>query len=588
MYEFNLETQTPTFLALRSNTMGIGARLDRDGELIQQASLEEIDRAIRFLVEDRGVDAIAINLLFSYTNPKVELDIARRIVELYPEIYVSRSSFIDPRVREFERLVVTALDAYIRPLVSRYVSTLREKLVEAGVSAKLFMMESHGGVIDASMLDDRAVSVLMSGLAGGVIGAAKVGQVLRKENLLSVDMGGTSTDVALISDGGIGMSDEGTVGEFDVRLPSVDVHTIGAGGGSIARVDRSGSLQVGPNSAGANPGPACYGNGGEYPTVTDANVVLGYLPTGTLADGTLRLSKDLAEAAILTHVADPTRISVPQAAWAVHQVAVASMANAARVVSIRRGIDVRDYALFPCGGAGPMHACDIADELGLSEVLIAPAPGVLAAYGLLAADTITNSWRTKVIHLAASPLAELHAEMLEGIEAALNETAAKGPDTARTTVEVTLGMRYVGQAHELDLPIEPAAIVDATAPQNLRKQFDDLHMSRYGQFDRESDCEIRGYKIAVVGHRDIPSPGFEPQVTNEIPDRSAAFYDPTRADFVHARVLKRSTLRDDVDGPAIIEQADSTIIIQRGWRASVLDHGSIHLVKVDASLSTMQ
>lgn len=582
MYEFMLDYQTPGFLAERSNTVGIRTRLDARGELVGEETTEAIDEAIQYLVEDRGVQSVAINLLFSYTNPNVEKQIADRITTTYPHIYVSRASAIDPRLREYERLVVTALDAYIRPLIVGYVSRLKEKVENAGVPAPLYLMESHGGIVDMKQLEEKAVSVLMSGLAGGAMGAAKVGAVLNHGNLLSVDMGGTSTDVTLITDGNVAVSDEGIVGDYDVRLPAVDVHTVGAGGGSIAKVDVAGGFKVGPHSAGAVPGPACYGQGGTHPTVTDANVLLGYLPAQELADGTLSLSRDLAEKAIREHVAKPTGMESADAAWAVHQVAVASMANAARVVSIRRGIDVRDYALFPCGGAGPMHACDIADELGIEEIVIAPTPGVLAAYGLLSADTVTNIWRTSHSGFDMTSLSSLHQDLLNAINDAEAETSAKGPDTSSITTEISLDMRYTGQSHELDVEIQPEELLLPDAGEQLRRKFDALHLERYGQNDRQSSTEITGFKITVTGYREIPAPGFQGIQDGDDTNSVTDFYDPTRGTFVQAPVVSRAGVNMDIEGPAVLEQPDSTIVIQRGWRASPLPHGALYLTKESA------
>lgn len=583
MYEFRLETQTPTFLADRSRTVGISSRLDREGQLVNRAEAGEIDEAIRFLVEEQKVESIALNLLFSYTDPSVEEAIAARILELHPDVFVSRSSEVDPRVREYERLVVTALDAYVRPLVSKYVATLRTQLANTGVTAKLFMMESHGGIVDAELLDGKAVSVLMSGLAGGAIGAAKVGTVLSQPNLLSVDMGGTSTDVTLITGEEVALSDEGVIGNFDVRLPAVDVHTVGAGGGSIAEVDVAGGLRVGPQSAGAMPGPACYGQGGELPTVTDANLLLGYLPARELADGSLELSGSLAEAAVQKHVAAPAGLEIAEAAWAIHRVAVASMANAARVVSIRRGIDVRDYALFPCGGAGPMHACEIADELGISTVVLPPVPGVLAAYGLLAADIKTNHWRTSQTTLSDESLRRLHRQLVSGVESAQAETKAKGEYGGVLNTQISLDIRYIGQAHELDVVIEADDLLRDDAADFLRRAFDDLHMERYGQFDKDSACEITGYKVAVTGTREVPAPGFELTSVDSRSAETTRFYDPTRSEYLDAAVIRRSDLHGPLSGPAVVEQPDTTIVIQRGWRAVPAAHGALHLVKEDTA-----
>lgn len=582
MYDFRLDYQTPVFLADRENTVGVSTRLDPNGSLIDEATAEEIDSAIDYLVLEKRVESIALNLLFSYTDPSVEQRIAQRINERHPHVFVSSSAAIDPRVREYERLVVTALDAYIRPLISQYVKTLRRKLAELGVQQTLYMMESHGGVLDAGLLDQAAVSVLMSGLAGGAIGASKIGTLLHEPDLLSVDMGGTSTDVTLITGGSAVLSDESVVGTYDVRLPMVDVHTVGAGGGSLAEIDIAGGLRVGPESAGAEPGPACYGRGNTRPTVTDANVVLGYLPNARLADGSMQLDPALAEKAITDHIARPTGKTTEEAAWAVHRVAVASMANAARVVSIKRGIDVRDYALFPCGGAGPMHACGIADELNITRVVIPPFPGVLSAYGLLAADAVTNIWQTRHAALDSPTLEALREEIESSVRAAEQQTQAKAPDTSDFSTVTTLSMRYAGQSHELDVTVLPADLTADDAPSTLRAAFDALHLQRYGQKDDVSACEITGYKVSSTGYRSAPKPRFQTSGSNDQEgERFTRFYDPARGDFVDALVIRRDALSGAVRGPAIVEQADTTIVVQSGWEATTGEGGALILARTD-------
>lgn len=583
MYDFRLDYQTPIFLAQRQDTVEIATRLNPQGQLTATSSQSEIDQAVDYLVNDQGVDSIALNLLFSYTAPKVEQDIAARINARYPHVYVSCSSVIDPRVREYERLVVTALDAYIRPMVSRYIHNLRAKLTDFGVHQPLYMMESHGGIINAELLEDTAVTVLMSGLAGGAIGAAKVGGILGEKNLLSVDMGGTSTDVILTDNGATALSDEGAVGGFDVRLPIVDVHTVGAGGGSIGKLDISGGLKVGPESAGAVPGPVCYAHGGKVPTVTDANVVLGYLPNAELADGSMSLSRDLAEEAISKHIGAPLGKTPAEAAWAIHRVAVAGMANAARVVSIKRGIDVRDYALFPCGGAGPMHACGIAEELGIDTIIIPPFPGVLSAYGLLASDTVTNVWKTWHTALVRDGLKLLHAELSKATSEAQSQTDGKASDFAEVVTAVTLNMRYLGQSHELDLSIDIDRLLDAEAPASLRSDFDAMHFDRYGQLDDRSECEITGYKVAVTGYRPVPPPTGDSFGNNAATETTAPFWDPTTSKYVEARILSRSAFTEPIAGPAVIEQADTTIVVQSGWEALPIKHGSIKISKIAVS-----
>ena len=383
MYDVILEPQTPVFLAPGRFRKEVRERIGATGDVIVPLDEASVRTALASLAA-QGVEAIAVCLLFSFLDPTHERRVRDIAAEMLPDMPVSLSSDVDPAFREYERTCITAFDAYIKPVVAAYLANLETGLAQIGVKAPLQVMQSRGGLASSPIARQRPVRLFLSGPAAGVVGGLEVGLAAGFTDQITVDIGGTSCDIALISGGNPLIRPEGVIDGYTVRVPMVDVTAIGSGGGSIAWLDAAGSLRVGPESAGSEPGPACYGRGGERPTVTDASVVLGYIDPGTFAGG-LRLLPDRARHAILQHVAQPLGISVEAAALGIHRVLNAQMAEAIRLVSIGRGIDPRAYALVPLGGAGPMHATALAEELGMRAIIVPPHPGVLAAAGLLSA-----------------------------------------------------------------------------------------------------------------------------------------------------------------------------------------------------------
>lgn len=574
MYDLMIGPSTPYFLCPRNRVRGVPGRLGPNGETVDPLDEQAVVAAVESLVRHESVESIAVCLLMSFTSPRQEERVEQLIKESFPSVSVSLSSRVDPRFREYERLVVTTLDAYIRPLVGTYIGGLRDRLHSLGVSADLQIMESHGGIVDSSLVVQRSVGTLLSGLAGGAIGAGAVGAAAARRQLISFDMGGTSTDVTLVVGSRPLIGDEGWLGEHPLRLPMVDVHTIGAGGGSVAHVDAAGSLRVGPHSAGAFPGPASYAQGGDQATVTDANVVLGYLGTGGLAGGTIGLNPELAAEALSTKVAEPLGMATVDAAWGVHRIAVAAMAAAVRVVSIARGHDPRDFALLACGGAGPLHACSVADELGIDEIIVPPYPGVLSAYGLLAADVEIPQWRT--FHTVLEP------ERARALKAALADVAADvrqqmmkvGVDQHDAVrVECTTLVRYVGQSHELRIRVQP----DLDEPDfvaSIQSAFTEEHHRVFGQNDPEGRVEVTGISVTAVADRKAPAPGAP---AGEGLPSSRTIFVPESGRFEPTTILQRGALQGVIEGPALILQEDTTTLIRRGWSATHHESGSLLL-----------
>ncbi|MGI8312683.1 hydantoinase/oxoprolinase family protein [Saccharopolyspora hattusasensis] len=570
MYDLFAGADTPDYLCPRSRVRGVQARMSPFGEEVDALDEAALVAAVDDLVNRHHVEAIAVSFLFSFVDSGHEERALKLITARHPELTVSLSSRIDPRFREFERLVATAVDAYIRPRIAAYLNRVGTRLQELGVPAALQVMESHGGVVSAELVAERAVGTVLSGLAGGASGAAAVARDAGRRSVLGFDMGGTSTDVALVVDGKPLVHDEAVVVGHPLRVPTVDVHTIGAGGGSIAFVDAAGSLRVGPRSAGSVPGPAAYGRGGTEPTVTDANLVLGYLGSEGLAGGRLSLNRELAVSALRRRVAEPLGMTETEAAWGVHRIASASMSAALRVVSVARGHDPRRFAIVACGGAGPMHACTVADDLRIDEILVPPHPGVLSAYGLLSADMQVPRQRT----FSGRPGHTDPAEVLAALEAVADLAHAdirRAGATGEITIAHAVDARYVGQSHELTVPV---AANDPKLLDAVETGFNSLHERHYGQRDPEGMVEIVGVRATASMAR--PRPSIAPS-TAPVHRGERSIYLPGEDRFATVPVLSRSAVPDQLDGPAVIVQEDTTVLVREGWRTELTPTGNLLL-----------
>src|SRR5687768_5794616 len=384
VYRAILEPETPVFLVPGRLRREVPERLSVSGEVLTPLDESAVRREVAVLAA-ADVEAIAVCFLFSYLNPAHERRVAEIIREMHPAMMVSLSTEVDPAFREYERTCITAFDAYVKPVIDRYLENMEGDLVAQNVGCALQIMQSRGGVASSRTARRRPVRLFLSGPAAGVIGGRMAGEVAGEYDLITIDIGGTSADIALVAQGKPLIADEGNLDVYAVRVPMVDVNAIGAGGGSLAWIDGAKSLRVGPKSAGSEPGPACYGRGGELPTVTDASIVLGYLDPGYFAAGSLQLQPALAHAAIERVIAGPLNMPVAQAALGIHRVLNANMAEGIRFVSVKRGIDPRKFSLVPLGGGGPVHACALARQLDMQRVIVPLHPGVLSAAGLLAA-----------------------------------------------------------------------------------------------------------------------------------------------------------------------------------------------------------
>jgi N-methylhydantoinase A len=534
-------------------------RVGPDGEIERLAGgeAERLAESIR----ESGAEAVAICLLFSYVDPSHEQAIAAHLRRALPGVHVSASHEVLPRFREYERCSTTTIDAYLSPLLGRYLGRLGEAASAAGLPRPL-VIQSSGGVAAAEAAARAGAWSVLSGPAGGAVGASLLARASGDGNALGLDMGGTSCDVCVVEDGEVRRTDSRQIEGRVIQLPMVDVHTVGAGGGSIGWRDRGGALRVGPRSAGAEPGPACYGRGGTEPTVTDANLLLGNLAADSTLAGGVPLDLEAAQAAV-SGLANSLGLGETEAAEGIVRVANQEMVRALRVVTVERGVDPRRFALLPFGGAGPMHAAAIAAELEIERILCPRAGGVLSALGLCASDRRQDTTRTV---------------MLSGEEMTADRVAAEVEDLASSlrlpahvagnrNLEVVYEMRYAGQAFELPVAAEPQP-----DPADLVARFERLHEERYGHRDPDGEVVLVHIRLAMV------APGPQPQLSAA---SEASLVENSRAvrfagDWVETPVLRGEPPTGlAADGPVVYELPEATFVVPPGWRTKVDAAGTI-------------
>ncbi len=579
IYKLDLDPETPGFLAPGARRAEVPERLSAAGEVVVPLDEDVVLAAADRLVAE-GCESIAICFLFSFLNPDHERRAKAMITEKYPEVALSLSSEVDPAFREYERTVVTAFDAYTKPVLTRYLDRIAEQLAATDVSAPLQVMQSRGGVSAASTATQRPVRLFLSGPAAGVVGGGRAAREAGFSEVITLDIGGTSCDIALITGGEPLVRPEGTIDGYPVRVPMVDVNAIGSGGGSIAWLDTAGGLRVGPQSAGADPGPACYGRGGDTAAVTDASLVLGLLNPSYFAGGALGLDIERARAAIETTIATPLGLSVEQAALGIHRVVNAQMAEAMRLVSIRQGFDPRDFALVALGGAGPLHAVPLAEELSLKTVVVPRHPGVLSASGLLSAPIEHEMAVGFPRDLADTTVEEVRATLaqLDRRCAALMAGEVVEPDAVH--ISYAADVCYVGQSHYLDVP------VDLSEPEPLAtiyRRFVQTHAQVFG-YSTESPARLvnlRTIHRADGGESALPLPapaqGTQPLLPRT--ERPVLFESAEMpvSTPIYDRVAFAAGQR--FSGPAIVEQDDTTTVVHPGWSVEVVTGGSMILIK---------
>ena len=582
LYEFSQATRN--HLVPRQLRLQVDERIDKKGNIQGKLDGSSLSEMLEVLKQEE-VESVAVVLLFSFLNDVHERGIAATLAEVIPDVPVSLSVDLLPEYREYERTATTVINAYVRPLVMRYLTRLRRVL--SGRSLKV--MQSSGGTLDAQQASIQASRLVLSGPAGGVVGAFALAQQTlstSSPHIISFDMGGTSTDVALCP-GRIPQTTEGTICGLPLRLPSTEIHTVGAGGGSLAYVDSGGVLRVGPQSAGAVPGPVCYGQGGQTPTVTDANLVLGRLiPSQFLGGDSARPLDVQAAISAIAQLGQPLELSPEETALGIVRVANATMERALRRVSVECGYDPRSYILVPFGGAGPLHACAIAESLGMKKILVPLHPGVLSALGLLMADITSD---------ASQGLLSTAEELLHNPERLRNSINQLKPivlsrldsDAGEVQLDCSLDLRYSGQSYELTVPVGLPVV-----PENIRvsiEAFHSAHQMRYGYSAPELPVESVAVRLRATVTREkvIPRPATPTAPPFDITQASRAPVYFTADGPMSVPVVKRDALVEGCTfrGPALIVQYDSTVLMPPGWDAEVdqwqnlqlkcgTDHGS--------------
>ncbi len=565
----------------------IDERVDVRGQSVRSVDADEV-RAAAEDFKARGIRAVAVSLLHSYRNPAHEQEVRDVLREVYPECFISISSDILREYREYERTNTTCLNTALMPLLSAYHDRIARHLHEQDIRAPFYIMRSSGGLARSQEISRLPIAAALSGPAAGVIAAVYFGALAGDRDVITFDMGGTSADICLVEDGKPRMLTEGKVDIYDIKTPMIDLHTVGAGGGSVAWLAGGRSLKVGPDSAGAHPGPACYDRGGDRPTVTDANLVLGRIMPA-LAGGTISLNPARASAAV-QELADGLDLDVTAAAEGVLRIAIENIAAGIRTVSVKRGRDPRSYALVAFGGAGPLHACYLADWLGMLRVIVPPNPGVTSAYGLLLTDVRVDLVHTDVQRedrLDADRIAAEIRDLEHRVRLRLEE---EGLRTRGTQLRQFVDMRYAGQAYEIRIPLPDAA--DATTAAGVRERvvqaietFHDSHEDLYGYAYAGKEL-VEVVNVGVTGLGLIERPNV-PEAQPGGSDPASACTGRTQVYFPQGRgridcpIYDRAALRAGnlVRGPAIIQQYDSTTVVEPDWQAVVDGWGTLRLDK---------
>lgn len=584
---YDLYQDAPAVLAPRHCRLEVTERLDASGAVVTPLDESDIDPIIKF-VKNNDIEAVAVSLLYSFLNDAHERIVGDRLRAALPGVPVFLSSEVLPEIREYERTSTTAVCAYVGPILESYLHRLEEAVSGMGLP-KLYVMGSSGGVFDVAEGLKMPAMAIESGPAAGVIAAQLVGRQLNKPNLISFDMGGTTAKASLIKDGQVETTSEYEVGGGDgnvnrwmngaghpIRVPVIDLAEVSAGGGSIAWIDPVGALRVGPKSAGAAPGPVCYDGGGVDPTVTDANLTLGYLDPGALLAGRLAIRADKAEAAITERLAGPLKLDVDATAAAVVSIVNNAMAEALRIVSVERGHDAREFSLVAFGGAGPMHAAELASELGVREIIIPPIPGGFSALGLVATDLKRDYVKTFYAPLTGIDPADINAVYQGMEESARDMLRATDIPESRWVFERAADLRYLRQAYELTVP----APADAVTPETLdalANGFHEKHRQTYGHENRSEIVQMVNLRLTAIGRlegldlRQTSATGSGSSMTGS---RKVWFKGTSRIDCaIHDR--DKMNAGAEAPGPAVIQAVDTTIVVPPGWTARADDNGYI-------------
>ncbi len=552
------------------------------GEVLIPLNECEVLTAIRELKEE-GVKAIAVCFLFSYLDPSHELRVRGMVEAEAPEIFVTTSSEMSSQFREFERFTTACMNAFIGPEVKSFISALDKKLKQAGVKAEMHIMTSNGGVATPRTIADKPVYALVSGLAGGVLGGQWVGGQANRDKLVTFDVGGTSADIGIVTAHGVLQASprDTSIAGFPVMAPMIDVHTIGAGGGSIAYVDAGGAFKVGPRSAGSFPGPAAYGLGGTEPTVTDANIVLGRIDEDHFLGGAMKISYAAAMQAV-EKLAAQLKLDVYEAAEGICTILASNMANAIRSRTVQKGLDPRRFTLVAFGGAGPMTAIDVANTLKMSQVIVPVFPGITSALGLLTTDIKYEFTKTQLKLLTQDVHVQLTNDLLDLKECAGRQLMLDGIPEKRVSFLCSADLRYAGQGYELRLPLG-SAVVNWN---QIGSDFHARHASEYGRAFLHSSVEVVALRVTGVGSMPRLPASFHHQTRRNLQDAWIKSVDTYFRHDGSVHKLKTEFFRradipagSEIKGPAVLLQRDSTTVIAPGWAATVDEYHNILLTR---------
>ena len=592
-YSYDLAWKKPEPMVEREFRFEVRERICADGSVLTEFDPASLEPALA-LMRDQGIESVAVCLLHAYANAAHEQAIGDILRHRLPDVSLSLSHDILPEVREYERTSTTVVNAYVAPLMARYLATLRTRFATAGTQAPILVMQSAGGLISAGAAATNAVTVIESGPAAGVVAAAQVARAGAYPNVITLDMGGTTTKASIIEHGELLRAGEYEVGSemsvssklgrgsgYLLRIPVIDISEVGAGGGSLARIDEAGALRVGPRSAGSVPGPAAYGKGNEQPTVTDANLVLGYLAPGSLAGGSLSIDVALAEQAVARHVGTPAGLGLQAAAWGIHLVANSNMVRAIKTVSVERGRDPAEFALMAFGGAGPLHAAAVARELGIRKVLVPPSPGVFSAFGLLRAPIEQHGARSVLCSTTPQDAVRIAAAYRQLAQDITQRLVKEGFAPQAIRLSARADIRYRGQSAEISVPFRHENI-DADALGALVAAFEAEYENTFGHRGTTAAFEFVTARLTGTVDRAHPprtrwQAGSE-EVSRQVSDRPA-YFGPEHG-VVSARVVSRAGLGPDaMPGPLLVLEYDTTVVVPPGFSAS-LDHAGNIVIDV--------
>ena len=577
--------EKPLPLVPRDLRFEINERLDAKGNILIAPDLKQLDTIIEKIKSER-VESIAICFLHSFVNPKHEELVGKIVTEALPDCFVSLSANILPQKREYERTSTTVINAYVGPPVRDYLGAMMEQLRTAEISDRLMVMQSSGGILDAESCLEKPAHIVECGPAAGVVGAYHIARSAGFKNVLTLDMGGTTAKASIIEGGTFSLADEYEVGGgmssssalvgkggYALKLPVIDIAEVGAGGGSLAWLDSAGSLKIGPESAGARPGPVCYDQGNDKPTVTDANLVLGYLNPISLAAGTVPINKQLAEEAIDEKIAKPMGLNLMETAYGIYSVANAAMMRAVRAVTTYRGRDPRDFTLFAFGGAGGLHAVDLARALRIKEVVVPLAAGVFSAVGLLHSNLEVNE-TAPFLSLVSS----IHIDSAKQAYANLANKITKiiGGKNSEIEFNKFADMRFKGQAYELTVPLECSGELTMDEFENLAMRFEEQHMLRYGHaFSGEFPVEIVNLRLVGTKKRSTPTIKTSTHRFEQQESTRLVYFGPDIGTTA-ARVVSRFNLTVEAkEGPMIIEEYEGTVVVPPNCSARIDSQGNI-------------